>query len=131
MTTDTTRVHRAVSLDGTEIAGRVQGGGPPLVLVHGAMACGETEWPTLLPHLVDHFTCHTPSTRCRGLSGSSDDLRRSRLAEDVVAYVESIPHVPGAQRRKIPGAGHLGPIFEPEAVAAELVEFLEPRLRAV
>lgn len=90
MTTDTTRVHRATSLDGTEIVGRVQGDGPPLVLLHGAVGCGDSVWTTLLPHLVDHFTCHTPSTRCRGLSGSSDDLRRSRLTEDVVAYIESI-----------------------------------------
>ena len=27
------RIHRAVSADGTEIAGRVQGHGPPLILV--------------------------------------------------------------------------------------------------
>ncbi len=31
------RIHRAMSRDGTEIAGRVYGQGPPLVLVHGAM----------------------------------------------------------------------------------------------
>lgn len=90
MRTDTSRVHRSTSPDGTEIAGRVQGNGPPLVLVHGAMACGESEWSTLLPHLVDHFTCHTPSTRCRGLSGPSDDLRRPGLADDVTAYIDSI-----------------------------------------
>ena len=36
-----TRVHRAVSADGTEIAGRVQGEGPALVLVHGGIGDGD------------------------------------------------------------------------------------------
>jgi pimeloyl-ACP methyl ester carboxylesterase len=50
------RVHRAVSADGTEISGRVQGQGPPLVLVHGGFGNGEVAWETLLPHLTDRFT---------------------------------------------------------------------------
>jgi hypothetical protein len=34
-------VHRTISADGTEIAGRVHGQGPPLVLVHGGLGDGE------------------------------------------------------------------------------------------
>lgn len=84
------RIHRAVSDDGTEIAGRVRGHGPPLVLVHGALADGEGEWGAALPLLSEHFTCFTMSTRGRGLSGQSDDLSPWRPVEDVAAFADSI-----------------------------------------
>lgn len=84
------RVHKAVSADGTEIAGRVLGQGPPLVLVHGAIGDGEFAWEALLPHLTDRFTCYLPSTRGRGLSADSPDHSPPRLEEDVTAFVDSI-----------------------------------------
>jgi pimeloyl-ACP methyl ester carboxylesterase len=84
------RVHRAVSDDGTEIAGRVLGQGPPLVLVHGALYDGETAWSEMLPHLTDRFTCFLPSTRGRGLSAPSDDYALARSLDDVTAFVDSI-----------------------------------------
>src|SRR6266508_3654173 len=67
------RIHRAVSADGTEIAGRVQGLGPPLILVHGAYGDGEIAWKALLPYLTDRYTCYLPSTRGRGLSSDNPD----------------------------------------------------------
>lgn len=84
------RIHRAVSADGTEIAGRVQGQGPPLVLVHGAIGDGDIAWEALLPHLTDRFTCYLPSTRGRGLSGDNPDHSPPRLEEDITACVDSI-----------------------------------------
>ena len=84
------RIYRAMSRDGTEIAGRVYGQGPPLVLVHGALADGDTSWTPLLPFLSNRFTCYTMSTRNRGLSGESDDLSPPRLTQDVAAFAESI-----------------------------------------
>ncbi|MQA13760.1 MAG: alpha/beta fold hydrolase [Pseudonocardiaceae bacterium] len=84
------RIHRAVSDDGTEIAGRIYGQGPPLVLIHGAMADGELEWGELLPWLTDRFTCYVPSMRGRGLSGAHPDLSREARVRDVAAFVESI-----------------------------------------
>jgi pimeloyl-ACP methyl ester carboxylesterase len=83
-------IHRTVSADGTEIAGRVVGQGPPLVLLHGAVYCGETAFDELLPHLSDHFTCFLPSTRGRGLSADSDDFTGERLLEDVMAFIDSV-----------------------------------------
>lgn len=83
-------VHRAVSPDGVPIAGQVDGQGPPLVLVHGAMADGESEWSQLLPLLRHRFTCFRPSTRGRGLSGGHPDLSREARVGDVTAFVESI-----------------------------------------
>lgn len=84
------RIHRAVSADGTEIAGRVEGNGPPLVLVHGAPHDGDIAWEALLPYLTGQFTCYVPSTRGRGLSGDSADNSLPRLVEDVSAFVDSI-----------------------------------------
>jgi pimeloyl-ACP methyl ester carboxylesterase len=84
------RIHRAVSADGTEIAGRVQGEGPPLVMVHGGIGDGDIAWEALLPYLTDRFTCYLPSTRGRGLSGDNPDHSPPRLAEDVTAFVDSI-----------------------------------------
>lgn len=84
------RIHRAVSADGTEIYGRVQGDGPPLVLVHGAPHDGDIAWEALLPHLTGRFTCYLPSTRGRGLSGDSPDYSPPSLVGDVKAFVDSI-----------------------------------------
>jgi pimeloyl-ACP methyl ester carboxylesterase len=84
------RIHRAVSADGTEIAGRVRGRGPALVLVHGGIGDGDVAWGALLPHLIDQFTCYLPSTRGRGLSSDNPDHSPARLEEDVTAFVDSI-----------------------------------------
>lgn len=87
---ETDRIQRATSDDGTTIAGRVYGEGPPLVLVHGAMADGPIEWSELLPHLVDRFTCYLPDMRNRGLSDPHPDPSRAARVRDTVAFVESI-----------------------------------------
>lgn len=87
---DTDRIHRATSSDGTQIAGRVHGQGPPLVLVPGGPADGETGWKALLPCLTERFTCFAINTRGRALSGDHPDHSRERLVEDVVAFIESI-----------------------------------------
>ncbi len=84
------RIHRTTSADGTEIAGRVVGHGPALVLLHGSLYSGETAWEALLPHLAGRFTCLLPSVRGRGLSADSEDLSRERMFEDMVAFIESI-----------------------------------------
>jgi pimeloyl-ACP methyl ester carboxylesterase len=91
----TERIHRTTSADGTEIAARVHGHGPPVVMVHGAFGSGETSWVSLLPFLTDRFTCYTMSLRGRGLSGPGDDLARDRLVDDVVAVAESLGEAVG------------------------------------
>lgn len=84
------QIHRAVSNDGTEIVGSVQGDGPPLVFVHGAMDDGTLQWEPAVPSLADRFTCHVISVRNRGRSGHSEDLSPPRLIEDVAAYSSSV-----------------------------------------
>lgn len=84
------RIHRTVSADGTEIAGRVHGKGPPLVLFHGSPHDADLAWEALVPHLADRFTCYLPNERGKGLSGDSEDHTPPRLEEDALAFVDSI-----------------------------------------
>jgi len=83
-------IHRAVSADGTEIAGRVHGHGPPLVLFHGAPHDADLAWEALVPHLAEQFTCYLPSARGRGLSADGEDHTPPRHEEDATAFVDSI-----------------------------------------
>jgi pimeloyl-ACP methyl ester carboxylesterase len=82
------RIHRATSDDGTEIAGRVHGHGPPLVLISGT-GDGENS-PFLWPTLAERFTCYSMSLRGRGLSGEHPDHSPDRLVEDVTAFIAGI-----------------------------------------
>jgi pimeloyl-ACP methyl ester carboxylesterase len=84
------RSHYVTTADGVTIGGTVHGEGRPLVLVHGMLADGDTDWRALLPHLTGRFTCHVPSYRGRGLSGDHPDLSPGRMVDDILAYVDSI-----------------------------------------
>lgn len=88
MTTE--RIHRTVSDDGTEIGGRIQGQGPPLVFISSALGDDRTSWAALVPFLAEKFTCHLMSTRGRGLSEDNPDHTRDRLLEDITAFVDSL-----------------------------------------
>ncbi len=112
------RIHRAVSNDGTEIVGRVEGHGPPLVLVHGAIADGDSEWSAVLPQLAEHFTCYMPSTRGRGLSGHHPDVSREARVADVLAFVESLGEPVGMAGVSGGGMISLGVAARTSAVAA-------------
>jgi pimeloyl-ACP methyl ester carboxylesterase len=90
------RIHRAVSADGTVIAGSVHGQGPPVVLVHGGGGDGETSWGSLLPFLTDRLTCYCMSTRGRGLSGDHPNHSIESLVQDVTVFADSIGEPVGA-----------------------------------
>ena len=121
-----TKIHRAVSTDGTEIAGRVMGNGPALVLVHGGIGDGESAWAAMLPHLADRFTCYLPSTRGRGLSADDPDHSPPRLEDDVAAFVDSIGEPVYVVGWSGSGAWVLGAAARCDAVAA--VAVYEPTL---
>lgn len=118
-----TEIHRAVSDDGTEIAGRVHGRGPPLVLVHGGLSDGERGWDSLLPLLTDSFTCYPMSTRGRGLSAepSDADFSLNRLVEDVVVFAESVGEPVGLVGYSLGGMLALGAAAHTLAVSAVAV----------
>jgi pimeloyl-ACP methyl ester carboxylesterase len=123
------RIHRAVSVDGTEIAGRVRGEGPPLVLVHGGIGDGEIAWEALWPHLADRFTCYLPSTRGRGLSADNPDHSPPRLEEDVTTFVDSIGEPVGLVGWSGSGTWVLGAAARSASVAA--VAAYEPFVMSV
>jgi pimeloyl-ACP methyl ester carboxylesterase len=117
----TSRFHRAVAEDGTEIAARVQGAGPPVVFVHGNVADGSSEWSGLVPRLTDRFTCYLPDRRGRGLSGAHDDLSRDTQVRDVVAFVESIQRPVALLGVSYGGMLALGAAARTDAIAALVV----------
>jgi len=119
--TEDKQIHRAVSNDGTEIAGRVQGQGPPLVLIHAGLGDGDSDWGAALPFLKDRFTCYTMSTRNRGLSGKSDDLSLERHVEDVIAFAESIGKPVGVAATSGGGIFALGAAAKSQAITAVAV----------
>ena len=123
------RIHRAVSADGTEIAGRVRGNGPPLILVHGAYGDGEIAWTALLPYLTDRYTCYLPSTRGRGLSSDNPDHSPLRLQEDITAFVDSIGEPVCLVGWSGSGAWVLGTTAHSDSVAA--VTIYEPGVMGV
>lgn len=123
------RIHRAVSLDGTEIAGRVRGDGPPLVLVHGGIGDGEVAWEAVWPHLADRYTCYLPSTRGRGLSADNPDHSPPRLEEDITAVVDSIGEPVGLVGWSGSGPWVLGAAARSASVAA--VAAYEPAVISV
>lgn len=112
------RIHRTISDDGTEIAGRVHGRGPALVFVHGIIGDGDLDWDPLMPFLSDRFTCYLMSTRGRGLSGDSPDHARHRLVQDVVAFANSIGEPVGIVGFSSGGALAVGAATQTETVAA-------------
>jgi pimeloyl-ACP methyl ester carboxylesterase len=84
------RIHRALSDDGTQVAGRVYGQGPPLVLLPAGPGDSETSWRGVLPFLSERFTCYLVDTRGRGLSADHPDHSPERPAQDIAAFVETI-----------------------------------------
>jgi pimeloyl-ACP methyl ester carboxylesterase len=120
------QIHHAVSSDGTRIAGRVSGRGPPLVLAHGGAGVSalalrvmeqapESEAPS--PNDPDELArVAVPVLLARGSDTTPGHARSiTRLAEEL----------PRGEVREIPGAGHLAPAMEPEPVAQEFIRFLE------
>ncbi|HET8788657.1 MAG TPA: alpha/beta hydrolase [Actinomycetes bacterium] len=83
---------RTVSRDGTEIGWWTSGEGPPLVLVHGAVA-DHTRWRPLLPYLEPHATVHAMDRRGRGASGDAPGYDLAREFEDVAAVVDAVAAV--------------------------------------
>jgi pimeloyl-ACP methyl ester carboxylesterase len=93
---------RVESRDGTEIAVWSSGQGPPLVLVHGAVA-DHTRWRPLLPFLEPHVTVHALDRRGRGASGDAPGYAIEREFEDVAAVVDAVA---GASRSAADLYGH-------------------------
>jgi pimeloyl-ACP methyl ester carboxylesterase len=86
---------RVTSADGTQIAYWGSGTGPPLVVVHGAIA-DHTRWRPILPPLEPHATVHAIDRRGRGGSGDHPDYALTREFEDVAAVVDWVAETTGS-----------------------------------
>jgi len=81
-----------ISKDGTTIAYKRTGSGPPLVLVHGGAASNHTRWEIggVRAALAENYTVYAVDRRGRGRSGDNQDYHPEREYEDIVAVVDSI-----------------------------------------
>lgn len=84
-------VGTVTSADGTPIAFKRTGSGPPLVLVHGG-ACDHRFWELsdVRSAFAEHFTVYAMDCRGVGESGDAEAYELEREFEDVAAVVNSI-----------------------------------------
>lgn len=78
---------KTLSRDGTSIAYRRRGDGPPVILVGGALSTAATEEP-LAALLAPHFTVVTYDRRGRGSSGEGGRYAVGREIEDLAAVAD-------------------------------------------
>ena len=93
---------RVASADGTSIAVFTAGGGPPLILVHGA-AADHTTFRVVGPLLSRWYTVHAIDRRGRGASGDTLPYSIEREFEDIAAVAETLA---GGTGRPVPVFGH-------------------------
>ncbi|TVQ93577.1 MAG: alpha/beta hydrolase [Bacteroidetes bacterium] len=81
-----------ISKDGTEIAFKRTGSGPPLVLVHGGAGSNQKRWDIggVRAALAGNYTVYAIDRRGRGGSGDNGEYSLEREYEDVAAVVNSI-----------------------------------------
>ena len=77
------------SRDGTVIVYERSGTGPPLVLVHGALATHE-RWDNISKMLAQRFTVYSIDRRGRGESGDTEPYALEHEFEDIAAVVDAI-----------------------------------------
>lgn len=77
------------SADGTPIAVWVEGSGPPLVMVHGALS-DHQRFFALAAELRPHVTMFAVDRRGRGASGDAAEYTIEREFEDVAAVVDAV-----------------------------------------
>jgi pimeloyl-ACP methyl ester carboxylesterase len=86
---DTLNMKKVTSKDGTTIAFRKSGSGPPLLLIHGTTA-DHRRWSGILPALEQHFSVYSMDRRGRGESSDSPGYDIMREAGDVATVLEHI-----------------------------------------
>jgi pimeloyl-ACP methyl ester carboxylesterase len=85
----TTFVDHVVAPDGTRIGFWSTGDGPPVVMVHGAMA-DHTTLDRVVPLLAPHVTVHAVDRRGRGTSSDAPDYALEREYDDLAAVAAAV-----------------------------------------
>lgn len=81
-------MQNVTSADGTSIAYKRRGEGPPVVLLHGSSATHHA-WEAVVSHLSDDFTVIVPDRRGRGESGDAEEYSLDREVEDLQAVLDT------------------------------------------
>jgi pimeloyl-ACP methyl ester carboxylesterase len=80
-----------VQANGLNIYYEEFGGGEPLILLHGAMGTGATQWETHIPFLSSHFRVIMPDARGHGKTDSlGEEIRLPMLTDDVAAFIDTL-----------------------------------------
>ncbi|MFJ3935645.1 alpha/beta fold hydrolase [Streptomyces parvus] len=114
---------RILSADGTPIAYRRQGEGPPLVLVGGALSVAATD-AALAALLAPRFTVITYDRRGRGASGDTGRPAVAREVEDLAAVVGAAG--PGTSVFGMSSGGALALEAAAAGLPVELLAVYEP-----
>jgi pimeloyl-ACP methyl ester carboxylesterase len=81
-----------IRANGLDIGYEVEGGGPPLVLLHGASSSGRDDFATQLPLYRRGFRCYVPDARGHGSTrwDAADGFRYEWLVDDLAAFVDAV-----------------------------------------
>ena len=119
-----TRNLKLIVANGIQIAYTDVGTGPPLVLLHGALASTGPRWAGSgvahvdhLPHLAEHFRVIAPDTRGSGATLHAGSASFDDLVDDVVALIDAL----GLERPYLAG-------FSEGGMTATLVALRRPDL---
>ena len=106
------------------------GGGPPLVLVHGAFSDHHTNWEFVKPILQERFTLYAIARRGRGGTDATVGHGLEDEVADVVAVIEAVRepvYLLGHSHARIgilQGQAHEGMTTAPEMYASAVSAFL-------
>lgn len=84
--------HACVLPDGTVLAYRRWGAGPPVYLIHGGPGGSGAYWPDAVPWLGDRHTVFAIDLRGHGASSRTPPYRLAQLARDLDAFAEAHGH---------------------------------------
>ncbi|MEX2011432.1 MAG: alpha/beta hydrolase [Chloroflexota bacterium] len=81
-----------VRANGLDIAYEVHGGGPPLVMLHGATSSGREDFAAQIPSLSRAFLAHIPDARGHGSTrwDAAEGFRYDWLVDDMLAFVDAL-----------------------------------------
>ena len=112
-----TTIQAVTSKDGTRIAYDVQGSGPAVILVGGALA-DRTAGAGYAKLLAPHFTVYSFDRRGRGDSGDTQPYAAAREIEDIEALIDEAG-----------GSAHLVGFSSGAALSLETAAALGPKVR--
>ncbi len=91
----------SIRANGLDIAYEVDGHGPPLVLLHGALSTGAAQWARCRVQLAESFRVFTPDARGHG--GTAWDADRGVTLEDLASDLEAFTAALGLEAVHVAG----------------------------